>query len=298
MLTLAVDIGGTKLAAGLVAEDGSVHSRATGPTPASAGPAAVLAAAAELAASVVSREVSQVAVATAGVVAPGSGRIVHATSSLPGWTGTDVAAGFLALGHPVAVLNDVHAHGLGEATHGVGRGHRSLLLVAVGTGIGGCFVSDGAVAVGANGAAGHVGHVAVPAAAGVLCPCGRTGHLEGLASGAGLLAGYRRRGGDAATTREVIALARTGDRLAQQVVQTCGEATGEVIGGLINVLDPEIVAVGGGLADAGGAWWRAVLDGCAAQVMEIVERTPVVCSALGNDAALVGAAVFAKGLRA
>ena len=215
---IALDLGGTKTTAAVVeVGDGArVLHRVTRPTPASEGAAAVLASALDLAdrvvrdlqaAGVPGRPVA-VGLASAGVVDAERGVVTHATDHLPGWPGTDLVAAFRErFGVPVRALNDVHAHGVGEALFGAGAGHASMLLVAVGTGIGGCHVIGGVPVLGATFSAGHVGHVPVPEATGVSCPCGRTGHLEGIASGPGIHAGFLAREGTAADTREIAALA-------------------------------------------------------------------------------------------
>jgi len=304
-LALALDIGGTKTTAALVDATPSrarVLTARTAPTPARAGASAVLGCAVELGARLRGElprdsQVRAVGIAAAGVVDADRGVITHATEALPGWPGTDLAAAFRArFGVPVRVLNDVHAHGVGESRFGVGRGSSSLLLVAVGTGIGGCHVLAGRAVTGTRGAAGHLGHVVVPEADGVLCSCGRRGHLEGLASGPGILALARRLGADDASTVDgpsLAAAARAGSAPAGRAYEIAGRATGRVIGGLLNVLDPEVVALTGGVVGVGGAWRSALLDGIAEQAMDVVARTPVRDAAAGVHAALLGAAATA-----
>lgn len=298
--TLALDIGGTKIAAALVAADGAVTGRQTRPTPAAAGGAAVLTAAIELGRQVASgAPLRAVGVGSAGVIDPGEGVVRHATGALPGWTGTRVGPTFAqAFGVPTRVINDVHAHALGEARHGAGRGAASMLLVAVGTGIGGGYVAAGRLHVGARFVAGHVGHLPVPEAVGVPCPCGRSGHLEGLASGPGILAAYRAAGGTAAATVEVARRAHEGEALAQDVLERCALATGRAVGALANVLDPVVVVVGGGVSASGELWWAALRAGVALEAMDAVAAVPLLPAATGADAALLGAAAAAGGLGA
>lgn len=230
-----------------------------------------------------------VGVGSAGVVADGI--ITSATDAILDWVGTDVRAAVVdAFDLPATVLNDVHAHGLGEAFYGNGQGADSMLLVAVGTGIGGAFVTGGRVLLGAHGAAGHVGHVSVPEAAGVVCPCGKTGHLEGLASGAGILRAYQRHGVPAETTHDVFARAAEGEELATNVIADCAFATGRAIGDLINVLGPTLVAVSGGLSQTGSIWWVPLHRGVRASVLPVVAPTPVVPAHRQAEGALLGAA--------
>ncbi|QGH68376.1 ROK family protein [Pseudactinotalea sp. HY158] len=298
--SLAVDLGGTKTTVARVTGDGTVRGRRTVPTGAAGGPGDVVAGlvaalGATLAeATAAGERPTVIGIGSAGVIDSSTGRVTSATDAIPGWAGTHLGRlGREAVGLETHVLNDVHAHGLGEAVYGSGSGRSSMLLVAVGTGIGGAFVLEGRVVLGAHSAAAHVGHVPVPEADDVPCPCGRVGHLEGLASGPGILAAYRRAGGVAADTREVAARAGT-DPLAREILTRCARATGRVVGGLLNVLDPELVVLSGGVSEAGEAWWDAVRAGIALDAMTLVSDTPVVAASAGPDAALLGAAHFAR----
>ncbi|ATG52762.1 hypothetical protein CFK38_15410 [Brachybacterium vulturis] len=302
---LALDLGGTKIRGALVHGAGTpgpgaaphLERVAEVATPATAGPEAILGAATQLAEQICSgARVSAVGLSSAGVIDSGRGRVTHATASLAGWAGTDVRTPLEdRFGVPVSVLNDVHAHGLGEARFGTGRDRASMLLIAVGTGIGGAQVIAGRAVLGAHGAAGHVGHVPVPEAEGVPCPCGRTGHLEGLASGPGIVRLARRLGADASVHdgHSLAAAAAAGASPALTAYRTAGLATGRVIGGLLNVLDPEVVALTGGVAEVGGAWHEAVRCGIAQEAMDVVADTPVLSATAGSHAALLGAAARA-----
>ncbi|PWH05080.1 hypothetical protein DEO23_14895 [Brachybacterium endophyticum] len=301
---LALDIGGTKTTAALVriAADRSsaeVTSEVTVATPARDGASAVLGAALEAGERASSGSAGPVAVglSSAGVVDVEHGLITHATSSLPGWPGTAIAPAFAErFGVPTRAMNDVHAHGLGEALFGVGREAASLLLVAVGTGIGGAQVIGGAPITGSRGAAGHVGHVTVPEADGVPCTCGRTGHLEGLASGPGILALASRLGAEpahCADGRALAAAARTAAGPARDAYELAGTATGRVIGSLLNVLDVEAVALAGGVVGASDVWEDALHRGVAREAMDVVASTPVLPARAGSRAALLGAAAWA-----
>ncbi|MDN5688833.1 MAG: ROK family protein [Brachybacterium sp.] len=306
---LALDLGGTKIRAALVTGAGidggtrvsstpRVERVATVATPAAEGAAAILDAALELAEQVRGGAVIRaVGISSAGVIDTARGAVTHATDALIGWAGTAIAPVVLErFAVPVSVLNDVHAHGLGEARFGVGHGRASLLLVAVGTGIGGCQVLDGSPVLGSRGAAGHIGHLAAPGAEGVPCPCGRTGHLEGLASGPGIVRLARRLGADPALAdgHALARAARDGDRTACEAYRIAGVATGRTVGGLLNVLDAEVVALTGGVSEAESLWRDAVSEGIAHDAMDVVADTPVLAARAGNHAALLGAAARAE----
>lgn len=301
--TLAIDIGGSKIAAGLLAPSSAqVRDVVTVPTPAEQGGAVVLETVIATARRVVETSdvgiPGAVGIASAGIVEPGTGRITHATDLIPGWTGTALGERVAAaLGLPAAVLNDVHAHGLGEVHHGAAIGAARALVVAVGTGIGGCLVVDGRADVGTRGVAGHIGHVPSPVTDGAPCSCGRTGHLEGFASGSGVRAAFARRTGHDLPTARIAQLAgeEGPDRdTARELLTEAGRAMGRVIGGLLNVLDPDVVVIGGGMAAAGAPWRQAVIAGVEREAMDIVAGTPLRFSAAGPQTALLGAAHHAR----
>ncbi|MET8832536.1 ROK family protein [Micromonospora sp. NPDC004540] len=292
---LGIDIGGTKTAAALVDRGGRVLERREAPTPARSGPEAVLDAAARLATGLLGAAVGPVGVGTAGAVDPTTGGIRYATDSLPGWAGTPVADALAArLGRPVRVTNDVNAAALGECWAGAGRDRAHVLLVAVGTGLGGAVVRNGRVEAGARGAAGEVGHLPAPGAERLRCGCGRYGHLEAIASGSGLAAAYAIETGTPVTGRTVADRAAAGDGVARRVVDRAGAVLGAALAGLVALLDPDAVLVAGGAADtllpAASAAYAADLPAGWADV-------PLLPAALGADAVLVGAARLAMDSR-
>lgn len=302
----ALDIGGTKTAAALVDHDGRLLHRHTAPTPAAAGPAAVLDAAAAAVARLATDggPYSAAGAGSAGLIDAAAGTVLSATAALPGWAGTALRDELgRRLGVPVAVDNDVHAHALGESWRGAAAGRTHVLLVAAGTGIGGSLVLAGRIHRGARSAAGHLGHMPVPAAAGRPCPCGGTGHAEGVAAGPAMAAEYRRRTGEAATSgpvadgglAAVAERAAAGEPVAAAVLEEGAVALGEAVGGLVNAIDPQLVLVTGGVSRCGPAWWRPLRTAIAATTLPPLADVPVVPGALGDDAALLGAARLALG---
>ncbi|GAA5152848.1 ROK family protein [Microbacterium pseudoresistens] len=296
-LILGVDIGGTKIAAGVVDDDGEILDRRVCPTPSRKGGSAVIAAV--LAVTLSLREanpIHAIGVGSAGVIDPSNGSVLSATDSIADWAGTPLR-GLLheAAGLPVAVCNDVHAHALGEAVHGAGRGHRSMIMMAVGTGLGGAHVVDGAMFTGVHGAAGHFGHIPVDGAEGVVCPCGRTGHLESICSGPALFALYRSLGGDPAVPGAPEILARVeDDPVAADAVARSATALGRVAGGLVNALDADAVVLSGGLGLAADPWWSSMEAALRATTIPLLSEVPALRAELGNDAAIVGAAHHAR----
>ena len=298
---LALDIGGTKVGWGII-EAGDryeVTERGSIPTDAMRGGADVAGRICELAASLVAShpQVAGVAVASAGVVDPATGDIVSATGTMPGWGGTHLGALLqAATGLPVRVLNDVHAHGLGEATLGAGRPYRSVLSIAVGTGIGGALVEDGRVSFGSRGIAGHVGHIHHHFAPDLTCSCGRKGHIEAFCSGSGITAWYDslRSESDPEVDggRALQELAESGNALAAACFSRSAFALGEATASLVNCVDPGVVILSGSMTRSGDIWWDALREGFAASAMTPVADTPILVGSLGGDAPLLGAVSF------
>lgn len=304
---IGVDLGGTKTAAALVASDGVPGPMSTAATPATAGPAAVLDAVARLVADVATAHrltaLTGLGVGTAGVVDTTSGTILSATDALPGWPGTEVAAGVrarlatllpgtLAPDAPLHVCNDVDAHAAGEAWRGAGAGRRSMLMVAIGTGIGASLVLDGIPLRGAHHVAGEMGHMPSIDAQGLRCGCGRLGHLEALGSGPALHRAYLARGGDTAVrdTRGVVERATLGEGVARETVAASATAVGRAIAGVVTVMDPEVVVLGGGMSEAGPLWWQPLEDTLRGELIAPLAAIVLRRSTLGAPAAVIGAA--------
>ncbi len=317
---IGVDLGGTKTAAGVVSGSGEVLMSGTIPTLNRTGGEAILDATAALISGLVERAadagltVSGVGVGSAGVIDAAAGTVVSATDAILGWAGTKLIAGLSArVGLPVRAVNDVHAHALGEAWLGAAAGTDSSLMVAFGTGVGGSFVLNGSPLLGHRFVGGHVGHFASPYAVvdgdPLPCVCGGVGHVEAVASGPAIHAAYLRFGGpasEAADTRGVFAIAQGNHdadaaatagaapgaaiAAARAAVGLGAKAAGQALGGLINILDPEVVVVSGGLADAGEFWWRPMETALRQEILAPLASVPVVRATLGNTAAIVGAA--------
>lgn len=300
MKIIAIDIGGTKIASALVTlAEGvpSIEYQENIPTEAKAGGAHVLerVIAAAKRVQALAPDAEGIGVSTAGVVDPRNGDIVYANEIMPGWCGTHLGAELAdACGLRVGVLNDVHAHALGEARHGAGRNAASCLCVAVGTGMSGAFVDHGFILLGAHGVAGHIGHVGCTLAAGLPCTCGATGHVETVAAGPAIAAEYIRLGGDSEDGAEINRRALAGDEAAIAAQARAGLALGEVLGSMANTFDPEAIILSSSVANCGHHWSDALRTAYAALAMKPVAETPILSGELGGDAPLIGAAEHFK----
>lgn len=301
---VAIDVGGTKIAGALVTYEAPgmppvVGARTSVPTDAKRGGEAVLQSIVDVVRELIvgaPMRIEGIGVGTAGVVNPATGSISDANDIMPGWKGQRVRQRLEdEFDMPVAVLGDVQAHALGEARWGAARRAASCLVVGVGTGLGGAYVVEGRVVKGFHGAAGHIGHTLHPAAAGLVCACGKEAHVETVTSGTAIAAAYQGRafGDDLERGRMgdyVAARAAEGELEAIAVLEAAGRALGEAIGSWCNLLDPELVVLSGTVTQAGPFWRRALDEGFKAQALAPLADTPILYAGLGGDAPLVGAA--------
>jgi glucokinase len=287
---VGVDVGGTKAVATLVAPDATVLAREIVETPAEDVPA-VLEAMRTVATGVADPSAVAIGVGAAGLVELGTGRMRYAPNIA--WRDVDLRAALAPVGLPTFVDNDCTVAAVGELLAGAGRGVSDFLYVGLGTGIGGGIVSDGRVLRGAYGFAGEIGHIVVEPG-GPLCGCGNHGCWETVASGSAVTRlGRERLGLDG---YGVVAAAHRGDDAARAILSEVGERLGEGLAGLVNVLDPSLVIVGGGAAAGAG---DLLLEPARPAFEASVEgggfrpSVPIVPATLGADGAAIGAALWA-----
>ena len=296
---LGVDVGGTKIAAAVVAPDGAIGSLTQVETPADQGPGAIVGAALDATRTAVARSpypVVACGIGTAGTVGRG-GVITHATDVLRGWTGTNLKQAFGdALGIPVVVLNDVHATSIGEGTYGAAAGFTDALVVAIGTGIGGGLLHDGVLFPGGSGSAGSIGHMPVDAASPRRCSCGKWNHLEAHAAGPAIEARYAEVTGLSIRLPEIAARARTGEDPAASVIAEAAAILGRALGGAVNLLDPDVVVISGGVAAIEDLLAEPIRRALAGEVLPGPGRVEVRYTTLGTTAAILGAGMMAREL--
>ena len=310
MLTVGIDLGGTKCLGVVIDGDGSVIDEHRVPTPRGAGP--IIAAVSDVAATLITRAgpVRGVGVGVPGLV--DGGGVLRFAPNLPGVVELDVAAQVAArLELPAVVVeNDASCAGWAERSVGAAVGLDHVVLVTLGTGIGGGLVLGGRLYRGANGFAGEIGHMVVDPQ-GPRCPCGQRGCWERFASGSGLgrlareiaaASGDGRMvelaGGDAEDVRgeHVTVAAAEGDPTAIDVMTTFARWVAVGLANLANAFDPQAFVLGGGLVEAGAVLldpvrrsFHDLLDG--ADHRPPIEILP---AALGEHAGAIGAALLAR----
>jgi len=293
VVALALDIGGTKMAAGIVDADGTVPHPATTPTPATGVADACAALLREVAGSA---QITSVGIACAGPVDTVAG--TASPINIEEWSGgfglVD-AVRELFPGARTRLAMDGAAAALGEHHHGSGRKAPDLLSLVVSTGIGGGVILGGRIAAGRTGNAGHIGHMVVPGATDP-CTCGGAGCLETVASGPSSVRWARSRGWRGTTGVELARAAEDGNDVAVAALGRAGTALGQAIASAAALLDVDLAVIGGGFAQAGPPLWEPMGRAAARHArLSFVANLRVVPAELGASGTLVGAGVLAVG---
>ncbi|MDQ1632128.1 MAG: glucokinase [Frankiaceae bacterium] len=290
---LAVDVGGTKLAAALVTDDGRLQRRRQVPTP----PVEPFDALAALLQEVVGSDADRVPIAGVGVGCGGPMRWpegVVSTLNIPSWREFPLRDRLQELfdGVPVVVHNDAVAFALGEHRAGAGRGADDMLGMVVSTGVGAGLVLGGQVRDGGTGNAGHLGHVVVEPD-GPACVCGGRGCLEAIARGPACVAWARERGFAGNDGPSLVAAARSGDAVATAALARAGRAIGVALAGATALLDLDVAVIGGGLVAAGELLFGPLRETLAVHArMPFTQRLRVVPAERPAEAGLLGAAAL------
>ncbi|PWC98131.1 ROK family protein [Azospirillum sp. TSO5] len=296
-MRLGIDLGGTKIAAVALDRDGTELARHRRPTP--RGYDATLDALAETVAALISAGIPAgdtrgVGISLPGVVDAAAGRV--RAVNLP-WLENRPFAEDAArrIGRPVRIANDANCFTLSEATDGAAAGCASVVFgIILGTGVGGGIVIDGRILPGANGLAGEWGHAPLPwreEADGppVPCGCGKTGCLETVLCGAGLTRLHRHLTGEALDPPEIAARALAGDAAAAGTLARHADALARALAPVLNLLDPDMVVVGGGLSALPGLC-EAVTRRWGAWTLAAEPRTRMAVARHGAESGMRGAA--------
>jgi glucokinase len=312
---VGVDLGGTKILAGVVSADNRILGRGKRNTPAKEGGPAITQAMTECVAEALqSAGISRDEIAGGGIGSPGpldakTGVILFSANlNVKNYAiGPELSA---YLDRPVLVQNDVRVGGYGEFRLGAGRGYRDIIAAFVGTGIGGCIIMGGEIVTGSTGNAGELGHTVVKAG-GPRCGCGARGCMEAMASKTAIqrriskavrkgiptvLGEKMARKGGRLKSGDLAEAVAARDPVAVKATQRAAHFLGLGLGGLVNVLGPEIVIIGGGVAGALGDHWVDLARTAArSQILTDPEgHIEIVRATLGDDAGILGAALLAR----
>jgi glucokinase len=306
---VGVDVGGTKISS-ILWSDGEILYRGVVPSAArttSDFEETVLQAVNDMGehAEAVGCTLVGIGIGCAGLVDQQKGRYLFPTN-IPGVHEVALAEYLRGkIGLPVFLENDANCALLAEWIDGVARGYRNVILVTVGTGVGGGLIVDNHLYVGRHGFAGEIGHISM-VQGGLPCGCGRHGCLETIASGTGIQRYVQqalRRGAkssmclaDASSARIIAEFALRGDQLARRAFQRAARYLGRTIASLINTMDPEMVVIGGGVPESGLIVDELVRTAEQRSMPLLFEGVQIVTARYKNDAGAVGAALLAQRL--
>jgi len=301
---LAVDVGGTKLAAAVVEPSGRLTTWAQVPTPRGLGSEQLWRTLDALVGQVLDRAGIGSPADLAGVGAGCGGPMewpagVVSPLNIPAWRSFPLRARLQerCAGAPVRVHNDAICLVAGEHWRGAGRGAGNVLGMVVSTGVGGGLILDSRVIEGASGNAGHIGHVVVDPEDGPECACGGRGCLEAIARGPALVAWAQREGWRPgqpdATAKDLAGDGAQGHPIGLAAMRRAGRALGIAISSATHLCDLEVAAIGGGLSQAGAVLFEPLEESLHAHAkLRFARRLRVVPAALGQSAGLVGAAAL------
>ncbi len=313
-LVLGVDLGGSKILTAVVNIEGEMLSRDHSITPAAKGPEAVIQAMLESAeralsqAGIAAAELEAICIGAPGLSSPETG-VLFTSPNLPGWK--DVPLRDIIedkMGVKTLLINDANAAALGELYFGAAKGARNFICITLGTGIGGGIVIDGEIYAGSLGTAGEIGHMTIDAS-GPKCNCGNTGCWETLASGTALEREARRRITDGAETtilnyaegdinkvnaEAVHKAAQNGDTLAKEIIAQTGYYVGVGLANLINIFNPELIVIGGGLSNIGDMLLEPAYKAAGERAYRAAfDSVRFARAELGRNSGVIGAAAYA-----
>jgi len=311
---VGIDLGGSKILTVITNARGDILSRDYRPTPAVEGPETVIQ---QILKSVDSAsdqcgiaiaKLSAIGVGAPGISNPETG-VVFTSPHLPGWKNVPLKDIIQSqLGAKTFIINDANAAALAELHFGAGRGARNLIYVTISTGIGGGIIINGELYTGALGTAGEVGHMII-VDNGLPCDCGNTGCWETLASGSALARKAKQRikegvpssipdyvGGDVeeVTAKVIQTAAEQGDALARELVAEAGYYLGVGLANLINIFNPEVIVIGGGLSNMGDMLLEPAFKVAGERAYkEAYQVVRFALAELGENSGALGAAAFA-----
>ena len=312
----AVDLGGTNLRAANIDLNGRIHDRFRAPTPESDKAEEIVSAIAgavrecEAKAKERGAQVQSVSVVVPGSVQVETGVVVNAPN-VACLQGFQLAGALKAeLDRPVLIENDANAAALGEMWQGAARGYHTIICLTLGTGVGGGIILDGKLWRGVDGTAGEIGHTSVEPFGGVKCKCGNIGCLEVYASATAIVR-MTREGlvqdrssalysltPSELTAEKIHHAAIDGDELALKVFRSVGVHLGIAIANLVNIFNPEMIVIGGGVAAAWDLFANHARDEVMKRAFPVpARRCKVVRALCGDDAGLLGAGWLAAQIR-
>lgn len=309
---IGVDVGGTNVKIAIVDDKGHIAYSSSEPTRAEMGYQYTIQNIISLIkTSLKETDISKDSIEGIGMGFPGQidseKGIVRLLPNIPGWVNVPLSQIMEdEFGLKTKLDNDVRCATLGEMNFGAGKGHKNLICITVGTGIGSGIVVNGKIVRGASGTAGEIGHMILKDHLGPICGCGNTGCLEALASGptivqmaneylmSGKSTKFRELAVNSPVTPRIVAeAAKMGDEVAKRIFEINGYWIGIAMASLVNILNPEVIIVGGGVAQAGDLILDPIRNVIKERALSIpAETVKVVAAELGESAGIIGSSLL------
>ena len=311
-----IDIGGTSIKFGLVDATGNVLHKEQRPTMADKGPTPLMHKVTNIAerlllyAAEEEMDVHWLGVGSPGAVDFETGKVIGPCPNIKGWQGMEIGGTLRErLNMPIYVDNDANAMALAEATFGAAAGYKNVVCLTLGTGVGGGLIIGGEIHRGANGTAGELGHLTINFD-GPECNCGNYGCLEAYCSSQAIIARAKKLTTnelppilkeildgnlDNLNIRKLFAAHKAGDEVATQVLNETAVYVGIGLASVVNLFNPEIVVIGGGIADGGGSFLETVSAEMKKHAFSsAVDGLSIVRASLGNNAGFIGAGLLGR----
>lgn len=292
---IGLDVGGTKIAAGAVDSHGKVIKKITLPTETRRGKKIILKNILAAASKVWLPGVKDIGVAMAGQCDFRRGIFLSGPNFPKNFQNINLGKILKNNFHvPVYLDNDAHAFTLAEVTFGAGRGKKNVVGLTLGTGIGGGLIINGRLIRGKNNTAGELGHMTLDGGSPHRCSCGRYGHFEALSSGTALENFYKKLTNKFLAGPEIVVRAKSGDKKAKQALAMLSHYLATGLANLVQILDPDVVVVGGGLSNLPTLWPAALQEFKKGVIYKSLKNTKIIKAKLGDDAGIIGATLLTK----
>ncbi len=295
---IGLDVGGTKIAAGAVDNQGRIFKKIITPTDANRGKKIILKNILWAASKVWLPGLRAIGIGMAGQCNFQTGVFVSGPNFPKNFKNIAISKilekNFRV---PVYLDNDARAFTLAELIFGAGRGYKNIVGLTIGTGIGGGIVVDGKILRGKNNTAGEVGHMMIDTSSPFRCGCGKIGHFEAASSGTALENLYKRLVSKKLPGPEIVAKARNGDKKASQAIAILAQNLALGLANIAHLLDPEVIVIGGGLSNIPSLWLPTLRNFKKLVIFKSLKNTKIVKSKLGDKAGIIGAALLAQKIK-
>lgn len=292
---IGLDVGATKIAAGLVVKQGKILKKKILKTEVWKGKKVILTNINKAIESVWKPKVQAIGIGMAGQCETKTGTFLSGPNFPKNFRNIKIKKILESkFKVPVFLDNDARCFTLAESIFGVGKNYKNIIGITIGTGIGSGVIIDGKIYRGKNNTAGEIGHQTLDTSPPFRCSCGRRGHFEALVSGKAMINFYKHLTGKTKSTFEITKLAKRGDKTAQNVITLLSKYLTLGLANVIHIFNPEIIVLGGGLAQIEEIWQPALKNLKKELIYKSLRQTKIIKSKLKDKAGILGAALLCR----